>query len=172
MTGSYTESMFSTIKNTIVILLGLTLIFSKAYSKNKSKSRLEELIFAVDSNCAVLLAETLDEATDKFLENKKSPSRKVNELDNRGSHFYLTTYWAQALAAQNKDLELKEQFSKIAEALEANEALIINELNSSQGSKGLIGGYYHFDDELTKKVMRPSATFNTIIESISKKALA
>jgi len=118
---------------------------------------------------ALILAETLDDATDKFLKNKKSPSRKVNELDNRGSHFYLTTYWAQALAAQNKDLELKEQFNKIAEVLESNETKIVNELNNAQGSKGIIGGYYHFDDELTEKVMRPSTTFNTIIASISNK---
>jgi len=117
---------------------------------------------------ALVLAETLDEATDKFLDNKKSPSRKVGELDNRGSHFYLATYWAQALAAQNKDVELKEQFAKIASELEANETIIINELNEAQGTPINIGGYYHFDDNLTTKAMRPSTALNTIIASFSK----
>jgi len=117
---------------------------------------------------ALVLAETLDEATDKFLDNKKSPSRKVGELDNRGSHFYLATYWAQALAAQNKDVELKEQFAKIASELEANETIIINELNEAQGTPINIGGYYHFDDNLTTKAMRPSTALNTIIATFSK----
>ncbi|MEN8185626.1 MAG: NADP-dependent isocitrate dehydrogenase [Bacteroidota bacterium] len=112
---------------------------------------------------ALVLAETLDEATDKFLDNRKSPSRKVNELDNRGSHYYLTTYWAQALAAQDKDPALKEQFSNIASKLEANEETIVNELNNAQGAKIDIGGYYYFDDNLTDKAMRPSNTLNSII---------
>jgi isocitrate dehydrogenase len=120
---------------------------------------------------ALILAETLDDATDKFLDNKKSPSRKVNELDNRGSHYYLATYWAQALAAQNKDTELKEQFAKVAEALKANETTIIDELNNAQGSLVNIGGYYNFDDNLTTKAMRPSNTFNSIIATISKLSL-
>jgi len=117
---------------------------------------------------ALILGETLDDATDKFLDNRKSPSRKVNELDNRGSHYYLATYWAQKLAAQDKDLELKEQFSKVATALEANEETIIKELISSQGAPVNIGGYFHFDDVLTEKEMRPSNTLNAIIASISK----
>jgi isocitrate dehydrogenase len=116
---------------------------------------------------ALVLAETLDEATNKFLDNKKSPSRKVNELDNRGSHYYLSTYWAQALAAQNKDKELKDLFTPIAKKLEANETTIINELNSAQGAPVNIGGYYHFDDQLTEKAMRPSKTFNSIIDAVS-----
>ena len=116
---------------------------------------------------ALVLAETLDEATNKFLDNKKSPSRKVNELDNRGSHYYLSTYWAQALAAQNKDKELKDLFTPIAKKLEENETIIINELNSAQGAPVNIGGYYHFDDQLTEKAMRPSKTFNSIIDAIS-----
>ncbi|NOR28318.1 MAG: NADP-dependent isocitrate dehydrogenase [Lutibacter sp.] len=115
---------------------------------------------------ALVLAETLDEATDQFLDNKKSPSRKVNELDNRGSHFYLALYWAKALANQNKDAELKEQFTKIANELETNEATIVNELNSAQGTSIDTGGYYHFDNNLTEKSMRPSTTLNTIVASI------
>ncbi len=112
---------------------------------------------------ALVLAETLDEATDKFLDNKKSPSRKVNELDNRGSHYYLATYWAQALATQNKDAELKEKFIIIAKELEVNEDLITNELIKAQGSEVNIGGYYCINDDLTNKAMRPSNTFNCII---------
>ncbi|WP_456378810.1 NADP-dependent isocitrate dehydrogenase [Lutibacter sp.] len=115
---------------------------------------------------ALVLAETLDEATDKFLDNKKSPSRKVNELDNRGSHFYLTMYWAQALANQNKDAALKEQFTKVAKKLEDNEDSIINELINAQGAHVNIGGYFHFDDGLTEKAMRPSNTLNSIISAI------
>jgi isocitrate dehydrogenase len=115
---------------------------------------------------ALVLAETLDDATDKFLDNKKSPSRKVGELDNRGSHFYLALYWAQALAAQNKDAELKETFSNVAKKLEENEAVIINELNNAQGKAVNIGGYYEPNEELTKKAMRPSAIFNQIISEI------
>ncbi|WP_456421077.1 NADP-dependent isocitrate dehydrogenase [Lutibacter sp.] len=116
---------------------------------------------------ALVFAETLDEATDKFLDNKKSPSRKVNELDNRGSHFYLATYWAEALASQNKDLKLKERFAKIASKLINNETTIISELNAAQGAPVNIGGYYEFDETLTKKAMRPSKTLNTIISEIS-----
>ena len=112
---------------------------------------------------ALVLAEALDEATDKFLDNKKSPSRKVNELDNRGSHYYLATYWAQALATQNKDAELKEKFTIIAKELEVNEDLITNELIEAQGSEVNIGGYYCINDDLANKAMRPSNTFNGII---------
>jgi isocitrate dehydrogenase len=116
---------------------------------------------------ALVLAETLDEATDKFLDNSKSPSRKVGELDNRGSHFYLATYWAQALAAQNKDADLKKIFTNVAKELTANEKLIVSELNSAQGAHVNIGGYYTFDDNLVKKAMRPSKTLNNIIASVS-----
>ncbi|HEY9168753.1 MAG TPA: NADP-dependent isocitrate dehydrogenase [Lutibacter sp.] len=117
---------------------------------------------------ALVLAETLDEATDKFLDNSKSPSRKVGELDNRGSHFYLATYWAQALAAQTKDAELKEIFTKVAKELITNEAVIVNELNNAQGAPVNIGGYYKIDDNLATKAMRPSKTLNAIIASISQ----
>lgn len=116
---------------------------------------------------ALVFAETLDEATDKFLDNRKSPSRRVNEIDNRGSHFYLAMYWAQALANQNKDAELKAQFTKVAEALETNENTIVKELNDAQGKSVNIGGYYKFDDSLTEKAMRPSATLNKIIATLS-----
>ncbi|WP_299522855.1 NADP-dependent isocitrate dehydrogenase [uncultured Lutibacter sp.] len=115
---------------------------------------------------ALVLAETLDQATDKFLDNSKSPSRKVNEIDNRGSHFYLAMYWAEALAAQNKDIELKEQFTKVAAALEENETTIIQELNNAQGLAVNIGGYFHIDDSLAEKAMRPSSTLNSLIATI------
>jgi len=116
---------------------------------------------------ALILSEALDDATDKFLENKKSPSRKVNELDNRGSHFYLTMYWAQALANQTKDTELQNKFSSIAKKLENNEAQIIDELNSAQGKPMNIEGYYLPNNELVSKAMRPSNTFNTILNTIN-----
>ena len=116
---------------------------------------------------ALILAEALDDATDKFLDNKKSPSRKVGELDNRGSHFYLALYWAQSLANQNKDTELKELFKKVATSLEVNETKIINELNNAQGSPVDLGGYYEPNETLTSNAMRPSDTFNKIIASIS-----
>lgn len=109
---------------------------------------------------AKVLADTLDVANGRFLDNDKSPSRKVNELDNRGSHFYLAMYWAQALAEQNDDLELKEIFTGLAQELTANEMTIVDELNQAQGSKVDLGGYYRFDQEKASVAMRPSATFN------------
>lgn len=115
---------------------------------------------------ALVLFETLDAATEKFLENDKSPARKVGELDNRGSHFYLTLYWAQALAAQNKDAALKAIFEPIAKALTENEAKINSELIGVQGKPQDIGGYYHPDSAKTAKAMRPSETLNRIIDSI------
>ncbi len=115
---------------------------------------------------AKILGETLDNATDLFLENKKSPSRKVNELDNRGSHFYLAMYWAQELANQNDDISLQETFIPIAKALSENESTIVNELNDIQGSPVDIKGYYHPNEALTSQAMRPSATFNSILENI------
>ncbi|NVK51645.1 MAG: NADP-dependent isocitrate dehydrogenase [Flavobacteriaceae bacterium] len=127
---------------------------------------LEHLGQTTNNEEALILAETLDEATDKFLDNKKSPSRKVGELDNRGSHFYLATYWAEALANQTKNLQLKERFSLIAKELIANEATIVNELNTAQGTPINIGGYYQPNDEQTVKAMRPSKTFNTILNSL------
>lgn len=127
---------------------------------------LEHLGTAFKNDKALLLAETLDQATDKFLENKKSPSRKVGELDNRGSHFYLAYYWAQALANQNKDLDLKKQFAPVALVLKDNEEKIVNELNAIQGKSVDLGGYYLPDENLANAAMRPIAFFNTILESI------
>ena len=115
---------------------------------------------------ALVLAETLDDATDKFLENDKSPSRKVGELDNRGSHFYLATYWAEGLANQDKDAELKADFTKIANDLKTNEAKIVAELNEIQGTANNIGGYYQPTDSLADAAMRPNSTLNKILESI------
>ncbi|MAW94644.1 MULTISPECIES: NADP-dependent isocitrate dehydrogenase [unclassified Leeuwenhoekiella] len=118
-----------------------------------------------DNVRAQVLAEALDEATIKFLDNKKSPSRVVNELDNRGSHFYLALYWAQALAAQDKDKELQVHFAEIASELETNEEKINQELLDAQGSEVDLGGYYFPDEEKVTAAMRPSATFNAIINS-------
>ncbi|OCK42415.1 isocitrate dehydrogenase, NADP-dependent [Tenacibaculum soleae] len=115
---------------------------------------------------AKVLAETLDDATDKLLDNKKGPSRRTGELDNRGSHFYLATYWAQALANQDKDADLKAQFTPIAEKMTANETTIVNELNSAQGKAVNIGGYYEPTDELADAIMKSSNTLNTILQSI------
>ena len=127
---------------------------------------LEHVGEAYNNTRALVLAETLDEATAMFLENDKSPSRKVNELDNRGSHFYLTMYWAQCIAAQNKDIALKNTFASVAEQLTAKENLIVQELNSAQGKPVDIGGYYYPNEELAARAMRPSKTFNQIIDSV------
>jgi len=126
---------------------------------------LEHLGNTTSNKEALVLSETLDAATDKFLDFKKSPSRKVNELDNRGSHFYLATYWAEALANQTKDIVLKNRFTPLLVALSENEELIVKELNDAQGSPLDIGGYYITDEKLTQKEMRPSATLNSIINS-------
>ena len=115
---------------------------------------------------ALVLAETLDEATDKFLDNRKSPSRKVGELDNRGSHFYLATYWAEALASQTKDSNLQASFSKVAKDLASQEATIINELNSIQGNAVELEGYYAPTEALVVSSMKPSKTLNTILAAI------
>ena len=126
-----------------------------------------EHLFNTTGNAkAKVLAETLDAATEKFLENDKSPARKVGEIDNRGSHFYLTLYWTQALAAQNNDAELKALFTPIAAEMTSNEAIINTELINAQGKAVNIGGYYKPTDELAFAAMRPSATFNAIIEKI------
>ena len=112
---------------------------------------------------AAVLAKTLDTATGTFLINDKSPARKVGSIDNRGSHFYLAMYWADELAKQNDDAELKAEFTPIAKAMNENEAQIVKELTECQGKPANTGGYYLFDDELTSKVMRPSSTLNKII---------
>lgn len=113
---------------------------------------------------AKILGEALDDATEKLLENKKGPSRKAGELDNRGSHFYLAMYWAQELANQDKDADLKAEFTTIAKALEANEDKIVKELIEIQGQPTDIGGYYEPDEALINQVMRPSKTFNSILD--------
>jgi isocitrate dehydrogenase len=127
---------------------------------------LEHLGQTLDNSKAIVLSETLDEANDKFLANDKSPARKVGQIDNRGSHFYLAYYWAQALAAQNKDAELKAIFTPIAAQFEANETKIDAELIGAQGKPQTLGGYYQPTPELVSKAMRPSATFNAIIAEI------
>jgi isocitrate dehydrogenase len=127
---------------------------------------LEHLGTSNNNAKALILSKTLDNATDKFLENDKSPSRKVGELDNRGSHFYLAMYWAEGLARQDKDAELKATFSKIAQDLKLNEALIISELNKAQGNINTIGGYYLPGEDLANIAMRPNLTLNSILESI------
>jgi isocitrate dehydrogenase len=127
---------------------------------------LEHLATTFDEPKAQVLATTLDAATAMFLDNDKSPSRKVGELDTRGSHFYLALYWAQALAEQSEDAGLKSQFAPIADALSTNEASIVSELNSIQGQAVELGGYYQPDSGLVAKVMRPSSTLNSIITAI------
>ena len=115
---------------------------------------------------AKILAEALDNATVSLLENGKSPSRKVKELDNRGSHFYLALYWAQELAKQTKDAHLQAQFAPVADALESNEAKIIEELNSIQGTAMNIDGYYAPESKKAQEAMRPSPALNAIIKAI------
>ncbi|MEB2870092.1 NADP-dependent isocitrate dehydrogenase [Pseudomonas rhizosphaerae] len=127
---------------------------------------LEHLGSTYDNPKALVLAATLDKATGQFLDNNKSPSRKVGNIDNRGSHFYLALYWAQALAEQNDDDALKAQFAPLAKTLAENEAKIVAELNAVQGKPVDIGGYYHADAELTRKAMRPSETLNAAIASL------
>jgi isocitrate dehydrogenase len=115
---------------------------------------------------ARVLADALDAANGKFLDNDKSPSRKVGGIDNRGSHFYLAMYWAQALAAQDVDAGLKARFAKLAAALESNETKIVEELAAVQGKPVEIGGYYHPDVALMSKAMRPSETFNASVAAL------
>ena len=127
---------------------------------------LEHLATHFNNPKAQVLADTLDKATGRFLENNKSPSRKVGEIDNRGSHFYLAMYWAQELAAQDQDADLKARFQPVADALAQNEATIMEELNGVQGQSIDIGGYYKFNGQLADQAMRPSVQLNQIINSI------
>ena len=124
---------------------------------------LEHVATVNNNKKAQILADTLDDATGKLLDNDKSPSRKAGELDNRGSHFYIAMYWAQALANQTKDAELKAEFEPIAKQLSENESVIVNELNNIQGKPVNIGGYYEPNEALANQAMRPSKTFNNII---------
>lgn len=127
---------------------------------------LEHLAQTQNNPKAMVLAEALDAATEKFLANDKSPARKVGEIDNRGSHFYLAMYWAEALSAQTKDAELSAKFAEIATDFNSNEAKINEELIGSQGKPQDIGGYYQPVKALTDKAMRPSQTFNTILSKL------
>ena len=127
---------------------------------------LEHLAQKFNNAKAQVLADTLDQANAKILENNRSPARKVGEIDNRGSHFYLALYWAQALAAQTQDKEVQARFTSLAKALTDNEAKINEELISAQGKPVDMGGYYHPDFEKTSKAMRPSATFNAALADI------
>jgi isocitrate dehydrogenase len=127
---------------------------------------LEHLGQSLNNEKALVLSETLDQATEKFLANDKSPARKIGQLDNRGSHFYIALYWAQALAAQDKNAELKTYFTPIAAELTANEAKIDAELIEAQGKKQEIGGYYQPNESLLGKAMRPSVTLNAIINKM------
>ena len=128
---------------------------------------LEDFAIKTENSSARVLAETLDDANAQFLDANKSPSRKVNELDNRVSHFYLALYWAQALAKQTRDEALRAKFTPVAAALAENESKITEELIAAQGEPVDIGGYFHTDDELTEKAMRPSETLNAIIDSVN-----
>ena len=133
------------------LALGVSLEFYGEKNKNKK---------------AQLLGDALDSATEKFLLNDKSPSRKVWELDTRGSHFYLAMYWAEALANQNKDQDLRTIFSKVASNLKEQESKILEELKNAQGASQNIGGYYLPNTKLVVKAMRPSETLNGILASI------
>ncbi|WP_407468776.1 NADP-dependent isocitrate dehydrogenase [Xanthomonas campestris pv. raphani] len=127
---------------------------------------LEHLGNRYDNPSATVLAKALDVANGQFLDNNKSPARKVGELDNRGSHFYLAMYWAQALAAQTEDTALQAKFAPLAKALTENEATIVAELNGAQGKPVEIGGYYHPDLAKVSEVMRPSKTFNDVLATL------
>jgi isocitrate dehydrogenase len=130
------------------------------------QASLEHLSQTQNNSKAQVLADALDEANSKFLAEDKSPGRKLGTIDNRGSHFYLALYWAQALASQTKDAELKARFEPLAKTLLANETKITSELIESQGKPQDIGGYYHPNDDLASKAMRPSATLNHALASL------
>ena len=127
---------------------------------------LEHLAATFKNEKAQLLADTLNQANAKFLDNNKNPARKVGQIDNRGSHFYLAMYWAEALAEQTKDKELQARFAKVAQQLHENEAKINEELIGAQGKPQDIGGYYQPDPAKTEKAMRPSPTLNAIVDAI------
>ena len=127
---------------------------------------LEEIGIKTGNEKAMILAETLDEAVGKVLDNDKSPTPRTGEMDNRGNHFYLALYWAQALAAQDADAELKARFAPLADALTADEAKIVDELNAAQGVAIDLGGYFKPDVALASEAMRPSATFNAALAAL------
>ena len=127
---------------------------------------IEDLAQKSQNKKAQVIAETLDQANSQFLNNNKSPSRQVGELDTRGSHFYLAMYWAQALAEQTKDKDLQDLFTPVAQQLSDNENKILTELNAVQGKAADLGGYYYMDRALTSQVMRPSVTLNAVIDNL------
>jgi len=127
---------------------------------------LEHIAETTKNEKAKVLANTLEQATSEFLNNDKSPTRKLGGIDNRGSHFYLAMYWAQALAEQNDNIDLKEKFTSLANELTHNETKIVAELIADQGTAQNIGGYYKQDEELTYKAMRPSETFNQVLDGV------
>src|SRR5262249_19476555 len=124
--------------------------------------------FKYHNKKALILSKEIDQATGKLLENNKSPSPKAGQLDNRGSHFYLAMYWAQALAAQTEDTQLKAYFAPLAKTLAENEKKIVDELNAVQGKKVDIGGYYASNPDKAGPVMRPSPTFNAAMDSLAR----
>jgi isocitrate dehydrogenase len=128
---------------------------------------LEHLSQTTGNEKAMVLAETLDQATGQLLDNNKSPERNVGEIDNRGSHFYIALYWAQALAAQTKDADLKETFTRLAHDLTANEGKIMGELNGSQGHPVDLGGYYHVDQKKVNAAMRPSESLSSALATVA-----
>ena len=128
---------------------------------------LEDVGFKYHNRKAMMLARTLDEATGKLLDNNKGPSPKAGQLDNRGSHFYLALYWAQALAAQSEDAQLKAYFAPLAKTLAENEKKIVDELNAVQGKPADVGGYYAFSPTKASAVMRPSSTFNAAVDALA-----
>ena len=127
---------------------------------------LEDIGHKTNNAKALVLAETLNQATGKFLDNDRSPLRSVGEVDNRGSHYYLSLYWAEALADQSTDKELQNLFAGVAKELEDNRSKIVGELSSAQGHAVDLGGYYHPDEAKASKAMRPSATLNKIIDTL------
>ena len=127
---------------------------------------LEDLAIKTNNTNALILAKTLDQANVKFLDNSKSPSAKVNELDNRGSHFYLAMYWAEAIATQTENTDLSSKFTALADQLKRSEATIVTELNAAQGMPIDLGGYYHPDVDKCDRAMRPSATLNRVLATI------
>lgn len=128
---------------------------------------LEHLSTVTNNPKAKVLGQTLDKATGQFLDENKSPSRKVGELDNRGSHFYLALYWAKALSEQSEDSELANQFASVAAELAQNEQQIVSELNSAQGAPGDLGGYYLFDNDKVSRLMRASDTLNSVLAKLN-----
>ena len=127
---------------------------------------LEDLGHKSENPKALILASALNDATGKFLDHDRSPHRKVGEVDNRGSHFYLATYWAECLAAQDEDAELKAIFTKLASELGEKRSIIVNELSHAQGQAVDLGGYYHLNRDKVERIMRPSQTLNSIIDAV------